>query len=123
MKARFTDMHSLIEPIGEASVTGEADGGMVITRMHFPAGVDLGEVLPDHWCSVPHWGYVVEGAVHITYDDGSEETAEAGTVYYMRPGHCPRFDVDTTMLEVSPEQEMLDIVHRVADAAAGATTG
>jgi hypothetical protein len=55
----------------------------------------------------------------VTHDDGTEEVAEAGSVDHMRPGHSPRFDVETTMVEVSPEQEMRHVLGRVAEALAG----
>jgi hypothetical protein len=63
MKASFEHMPPLIEPLGGASVTGQAEGGMIVTRTHFPAGVDLASILPGGRCPVPHWGYVLEGAV------------------------------------------------------------
>lgn len=116
MKTRFDEMPVLVEPVMGVSIRGAAEGGMVVTRMHFPAGVDLSEVLPGRFCPVPHWGLVLEGRVVIRYDDGTDDVAEAGDAYYMRPGHAPSFDADTTMIEVSPEAEMLDILHRVMGA-------
>jgi len=38
-------------------------------------------------CQCPHWGYIVDGSVHVRYTDGTEEVNEAGEVVYWPPGH------------------------------------
>jgi hypothetical protein len=51
-------------------------GGMAVGYRELPAGTDftpLLEGLPDDACQCPHWGYVIKGAVHVRYTDGTEE--------------------------------------------------
>jgi ethanolamine utilization protein EutQ (cupin superfamily) len=95
--------------------------GTAISFMQMPAGSDLTPALkgmPDDLRQCPHWGYVLEGAVHVRYTDGEEETVEAGDVYYWPPGHTVWFDEDTKFVEFSPEGgmgEVLDHVERQSE--------
>ena len=53
-------------------------------------GVDvtgLLEGLEGDLCQCPHWGYIVDGSVHVRYTDGTEEVNEAGEAVYWPPGH------------------------------------
>ena len=100
------ELPALIEPVGGVGVNGFANGGMLINRNTMPAGTDLTPFLPDGSCEVPHWGYVIEGAIHVRYADDTEDSYEAGTMYYMRPGHTVWVDVETRWIEVSPDEEM-----------------
>ena len=65
--------------------------GTAVSFMQMPAGMDFTpralEGLPDDLCQCPHWGYVLEGAVHVRYADGEQETVEAGDVYHWPVGH------------------------------------
>src|SRR3954463_2560111 len=38
-------------------------------------------------CQVAHLGYVEQGAIMISSDDGTEMTFRAGDVYFLAPGH------------------------------------
>ncbi|HEY8695860.1 MAG TPA: cupin domain-containing protein [Chloroflexota bacterium] len=38
-------------------------------------------------CQAAHTGYVVSGAMHIAFDDGSALDVKAGEVFHMPPGH------------------------------------
>lgn len=83
-------------------------GGMIVSYETFPAGVDatpLFKGLPDDMCQSPHWGYLLKGRVRVKRSDGSEETVEAGDVYYLEPGHIPVFEEDSEVLEFSSKAE------------------
>src|SRR5687768_2509410 len=83
-------------------------GGMIVSYETFPAGVDatpLFKGLPDDMCQSPHWGYLLKGRVRVKRPDGSEETSEAGDVYYLEPGHIPVFEDDSEVLEFSSKAE------------------
>jgi hypothetical protein len=102
MKMQMSEL-PIITEMGGVSVRGVAEGGMLIYRMHFPAGADFTPFLC--MCQAQHWGVVLEGTLHVRYADDSEETIETGSVYYLRPGHTIWSDTDTTVQEVSPERE------------------
>ncbi len=99
-----------------AEVRGTDFGGMVSGQLKFAAGTDLKpllEGLPNDHCQCPHWGYVIEGEIVVTYEDRSEETIKAGDLYYWPPGHVVRFAVDTRYVEFSPSAEMMTVLAHV----------
>jgi hypothetical protein len=91
------NVKSILAPVGSTGAKlGSVDmGGMSVLAHRMPAGVDYTELLRaacgDVLCPVPHYFIVSAGKLGIRYtDDGSEETASAGDVAYLRPGHNPR---------------------------------
>lgn len=83
-------------------------GPLAAERFTFSKGVDLAsllEGLEDDLCQSPHWGYVVRGALTVTYTDGSEEVDEAGDMVYWPPGHTVRADEDSEIVLFSPQHE------------------
>lgn len=97
-------------------------GDTAVSFMQMPAGMDLTPALkgqPDDLCQCPHWGYVLEGAVHVRYTDGTEEKVEAGNVYYWPPGHTVWFDQDTKFVEFSPEGEFREVINHVQQQPSG----
>lgn len=58
--------------------------------------------LPGDRCPSPHWGIVLEGAIHVQHADGSEETAKAGEVYQWPEGHTAHADEAGVFVEIGP---------------------
>jgi hypothetical protein len=102
------------EGLGNLPVTW---GGMLVNRLEIPAGTDftpLLQGLPDDKCQCPHWGYILEGALHVAYTDGTEEVLKAGQAYYMPPGHTAwTTDEDTTLLALGPEKEEMAVLEHI----------
>jgi hypothetical protein len=83
-----------------ADETRQADKARVDV-IHTPNGSVAKMVLEPGWtwessikplvggdsCQVAHLGYVEEGEIHITSDDGTEEFFAPGDVYVLTPGH------------------------------------
>jgi hypothetical protein len=93
------------------------DGGMIIALEQWKAGLDTAEMfadLPDGACQEPHWGYVLKGAVHLKYTDGSQEVVAAGDVFYWPAGHTGWVEEDTIFLDFSPEQEFKEVSEHIA---------
>lgn len=83
-------------------------GDMNVSRMQLSKGVDFTPMLkglPDDLCQCPHWGYVLEGALHVRYSDSSEEVIRAGQLYFLPPGHTAWVDEDIDLVEFSPSEE------------------
>jgi hypothetical protein len=83
-------------------------GGMAVGYLQLPAGTDftpLFKGLPDDLCSCPHWGYVIKGAIHLKYTDGTVEVTPAGAVFYWPAGHTAWVEEDTVCIDFSPEDE------------------
>ena len=87
-------------------------GGMTVDMNAAPAGTDftpLLEGLENDHCQVPHWGYVIEGAVQIVYEDESKEVFSEGEVFYMKPGHTAVVLKDLKLVSFSPEEGMHEL--------------
>jgi len=113
-----TAKNDLPTAIGVEGVTvqGIDWGGMLAGQLRMAKGVDFGPVLqglPNDHCPVPHWGYVIEGRIEVTYSDGTTETVRAGDLYYWPPGHTVTFPEDTTYVEFSPASEMRELLAHV----------
>ncbi|WP_220463959.1 cupin domain-containing protein [Adhaeribacter radiodurans] len=92
-------------------------GGMTVAFNQMPAGTDLAPLfqgLKNNSCQCPHWGYVLEGAVRMKYDDGSEELLTTGDVFYMQPGHTAVVEQDTKLIDFSPEAELKEVMNHIA---------
>lgn len=101
---------------GPATIQSANWGGMTSAYMQMAEGADFTpflEGLPDDLCQAPHWGYVLDGEIHVRYMDGSKETVEAGQLYYLPPGHTVWFEQDTEYVEFSPQEGMEEVFAHV----------
>lgn len=77
------------------------------------AGTDIAPLLkglPADSCHAPHWGYMLEGEVTVTYTDATEETVADGELFYWPPGHSVRVGRDAEIILFSPAQEHNDVI-------------
>jgi len=82
--------------------------GYTVNFVSILEGHDLApmlKVLPGEHCSCPHWGYVLNGRLTITYPDRTE-TFDAGDAFYMPPGHTPAADSGTEFVMFSPADQL-----------------
>lgn len=115
MKKATNELPTRLES-GGVCFQGEDWGDTNVARVRFPAGADatpLLEGLPDNLCQCPHWGVVVKGSIHVTYANGTEETVNAGEVYYWPPGHTVRVDEDYEAIEFSPSDQMGELLNHL----------
>ena len=70
--------------------------------------------LPNDSCPCPHWGYLIKGSMHITYDDGTEETVSAGEVFYFPAGHNGVSTEEVEWFEFNPEKELKQVFDHLA---------
>jgi hypothetical protein len=83
-------------------------GGMTIAFERLSAGVETAPLfrgLPDDACQSPHWGYLIEGRLHVLSTDGTEESIVAGQAYYLPAGHNVVVEQDALVLEFSPTED------------------
>lgn len=87
-------------------------GGLTVDLNNMPGGTDFRPFLVglenDH-CQVPHWGYIVEGAIQIEYEDGSVDIFRKGEAFYMRPGHTGEVLENLKLVSFSPEKGMHEL--------------
>lgn len=87
-------------------------GGMTVDINKAPAGTDFSPLLAgleNDKCQVPHWGYIVKGAIRIIYEDGEEVFSE-GEAFYMKPGHTGIVEKDLLLVSFSPEEGMHGLI-------------
>jgi hypothetical protein len=80
------------------------------------AGTDITpllEGLEGNLCQSPHWGYIIEGGLTVTFKDGAEEETHAGDLFYWPPGHTVRADKDTDFVLFSPQREHTEVINHV----------
>ena len=97
-------------------IRGQDWGGMTSAYMEYPTGLDFTPLLKGlerDRCQCPHWGYVIEGSIRVTYEDGSEEVVGAGEIYYWPSGHTVVVEEAIRMVEFSPHDQMSQVLAHV----------
>ena len=123
MKRKTHDLPIAHEALGEM-VRGEDWGGTTSAYMEYPAGLDFTPLLAglEHdLCQCPHWGYLIEGRIRVDYHDGTEETIEAGDLYYWPSGHTIVVEEAVRMVEFSPHDQMSQVLGHVVGKLGAAT--
>ena len=72
------------------------------------AGTDITPLLQGlegDLCQSPHWGYVLQGELTVTYADAAQEVIRGGDLFYWPPGHTVRVDQDAEVILFSPQHE------------------
>jgi hypothetical protein len=105
---------------------GAADAILSAEYFSLGAGTDIApllEGLKGDLCQAPHWGYVIEGEIVVTYADGSDEACHGGDLYYWPAGHTVRAVEDTELAMFSPQVEHGHVIEHLAAKIAGTATG
>ena len=89
---------------------GDASGYGTMAGEYFSlgAGTDIAPLLQglqDDLCQAPHWGYLLQGELHVTYADGKQETVRGGDLFHWPPGHTVRAGADSEVVLFSPQHE------------------
>jgi hypothetical protein len=64
-------------------------------------------------CLLPHWGYILEGKLIVSFADGHKETAKSSDIFYWPPGHTVRAEEDTEMVLFSPQHEHSKVIDHI----------
>ena len=87
------------------------------------SGTDIAPLLQgleDDACQAPHWGYMVSGAVVVTYTDGTTEQCSAQDLFHWPPGHSVRVVDDAEVILFSPQDSHGQVMdHMLARMAGG----
>lgn len=89
---------------------GDAKGYGQISGEYFSlgAGTDIAPLLQGlegNLCQSPHWGYVLEGEITVTYADGQHEVVNGGDLFYWPPGHTVKVSQNAEVVLFSPQHE------------------
>ncbi|MGB7818926.1 MAG: hypothetical protein WBL35_09375 [Ornithinibacter sp.] len=118
MHATTEDLTVLLQDEAGTDVRSIDFDEMAANINRFAPGTDLGPLLaqlPGGDCSVPHWGYVIDGAFTVHYSDGQQETITAGQLFYMQPHHDRLTTIDGVVLaEFSPAADARQLFGHIA---------
>lgn len=103
---------------------GDASGYGKISGEYFSlaAGTDilpLLQGLKGDLCQAPHWGYVLQGELTVTYADGEQEAVRGGDLFYWPPGHTVKVDKDAEVILFSPQREHGEVIEHMRRKLAG----
>ena len=85
---------------------GTASGPLGVEFFSLAAGVDIAPLLvglEDDACQSPHWGYVIDGDLVVTYTDGADDRCSTGDVFHWPAGHSVRVENDANVILFSPQ--------------------
>ena len=103
---------------------GDATGYGTMSGEYFSlgAGADIAPLLKGlqgDLCHAPHWGYLIQGELTVTYADRSEEVVRGGDLFYWRPGHTVRVAKDAEVILFSPQDEHTHVMDHMIEKMAG----
>ena len=103
---------------------GDAAGYGTISGEYFSlgAGTDIAPLLQgleNDLCQAPHWGYVLQGALTVTYTDGGSEAVNGGDLFYWPPGHTVKVGEDAEVILFSPQHEHSAVIDHMLGKMAG----
>ena len=107
MKKHRDDMPVMMKDDGLELLSDEF-GDMVVSHFTLPAGFDFSPIfqaLPKGQCPCDHWGRVVEGDLHLRYEDGTEEVTRAGEFYHWPAGHTAWTETGVVFIDLVPVEQ------------------
>lgn len=116
-----TDIPVRVEAPGavarQAPDFGTSEGVIGAEYFSLATGTDLAPLLAGldgDACASPHWGYVIEGEVVVTYTDGEVERCSTGDVFHWPAGHSVRVDHDAELVLFSPQDSHGAVMDHIA---------
>jgi hypothetical protein len=116
MKLKKEDIPVVMQAPGMIMRSLAGLGEMTVVFHELPKGTDFTPLLKglnNDSCHCPHWGYIFAGTFRFIYDDGHEESFEAGDVFYAHPGHTAIVDKDLKFIDFSPTKELGEVMANV----------
>jgi hypothetical protein len=97
------------DPAGSGPLAGE--------HVTLAAGTDIAPLLQGldgDACQAPHWGYMLAGAVEVTYADGAAERCATGDLFFWPAGHSIRVVDDAEFVMFSPRHGHGEVMDHMA---------
>ena len=103
---------------------GDATGFGMMGGEYFTiaAGMDVAPLLKglkNDACDAPHWGYMIDGEVVVTYTDGKTETCKQHDLFFWPAGHSVRVVRDAEVILFSPQHEHGKVIDHMLRKMAG----
>ncbi|MFC5526035.1 hypothetical protein ACFPPA_09795 [Rhodanobacter ginsengisoli] len=103
---------------------GDTTGYGKISGEYFSlgSGTDIAPLLKgleNDLCQSPHWGYLLQGELTVTYADGKDERIAGGDLFYWPPGHSVKVGEDAEVILFSPQHEHGEVIDHMLRRMAG----
>ena len=103
---------------------GSAAGFGMMSGEYFSlgAGTDIAPLLQGlkgDMCQSPHWGYVIQGELTVSYAGGTDEVIRGGDLFYWPPGHTVKVGADAEVILFSPQHEHGEVIDHMLHKLAG----
>lgn len=103
---------------------GDTTGCGKISGEYFSlgSGTDIAPLLKglkNDLCQSPHWGYLLQGELTVTYADGKNERIAGGDLFYWPPGHSVKVGQDAEVILFSPQHEHGEVIDHMLSRMAG----
>lgn len=97
---------------------GDATGYAQMAGEYFSlgAGTDIAPLLhglENDLCQSPHWGYLIEGEITVTYSNGNQESLSGGDLFYWPPGHTVKVLKNAEVILFSPQVEHCKVLEHM----------
>ena len=97
---------------------GDATGYGKLGAEYFSlgAGADISPLLKGlegDACQSPHWGYLLEGELTVSFTDKTAETVKTGDLFYWPPGHSVRAEQKSEIILFSPQNEHGKVIDHI----------
>ena len=97
---------------------GDSTGYGMISGEYFSlsTGTDIApllEGLEGDMCQSPHWGYLLQGELTVTYTDGTQEVINSGDLFYWPPGHTVKVGANAEVILFSPQDEHSEVINHM----------
>ncbi len=97
---------------------GDATGYGKIGGEYFSlgAGTDISVLLQgleENLCQSPHWGYIIQGKLTVTFADGHHEYPVTNDLFFWPPGHTVKAEKDTEVILFSPQHEHGQVIEHM----------
>jgi hypothetical protein len=97
---------------------GSADGPLAAEYFSLGAGTDIAPLLVglhDNACQAAHWGYLISGALIVSYTDDTSERCAGGDVFHWPAGHSVRVEEDAEVILFSPAAAHTAVMDHMLD--------
>ena len=104
--------------VRQQSDFGEASATLGAEYLSLAAGTDIAPLLvglEGDMCQSPHWGYLISGALTVTFGSGEVEHVVGNELFHWAPGHSVRVDEDAEVVIFSPQEEHLAVIDHMKD--------
>jgi hypothetical protein len=102
---------------------GLAEGLLAAEYFSLEAGTDIAPLLvglQDDACQAAHWGYMISGALIVSYTDSTSERCTSGDVFHWPAGHSVRVEEDAEVILFSPAAAHTAVLDHMLDVMATA---